>query len=31
MTQHVGKLAEVWRFPVKSMGGERLDAAELTP
>lgn len=27
----VGSVAELWRFPVKSMGGERLDHAELTP
>jgi uncharacterized protein YcbX len=26
----VGSVAELWRFPVKSMGGERLDQAELT-
>lgn len=30
-TDHVGRIAELWRFPVKSMGGERLSAAELTP
>lgn len=29
MTQ-VGKLSEIWRFPVKSMAGERLDRAEVT-
>jgi uncharacterized protein YcbX len=28
--QAVGTVAELWRFPVKSMGGERLDAAALT-
>ena len=26
----VGSVAELWRFPVKSMGGERLDQTELT-
>jgi len=26
----VGSVAELWRFPVKSMAGERLDQAELT-
>ncbi len=26
----VGSVAELWRFPVKSMSGERLDQAELT-
>jgi hypothetical protein len=25
------RLAEIWRYPVKSMAGERLDAAELRP
>jgi uncharacterized protein YcbX len=25
----LGRLAEVWRFPVKSMAGERLDAADV--
>ena len=23
------RIAELWRYPVKSMGGERLDAAEV--
>ena len=27
----VGLVAELWRFPVKSMGGERLDEALITP
>src|SRR5579863_7057542 len=31
MEQSVGTVAELWRFPVKSMAGERLEAAELTP
>jgi uncharacterized protein len=31
MAQSVGTVAELWRFPVKSMAGERLEAAELTP
>ena len=33
MTTHgrAGALAGLWRFPVKSMRGERLDQAELTP
>ncbi len=26
----VGSVAELWRFPVKSMRGERLEQAELT-
>lgn len=26
----VGSVAELWRFPVKSMAGERLDEAEFT-
>jgi len=26
---HVGSVAELWRFPVKSMGGERLREAEI--
>jgi uncharacterized protein len=30
MAQSVGTVAELWRFPVKSMAGERLEAAELT-
>lgn len=25
------RVAELWRYPVKSLAGERLDAAELTP
>ena len=25
----VGRIAELWRYPVKSMGGERVDAAEV--
>lgn len=25
----VGRIAEIWRYPVKSMGGEKLDAANL--
>lgn len=29
--QVVGSVSELWRFPVKSMKGERLDQAELTP
>ena len=24
------KIAEIWRYPVKSMGGERIDHAVLT-
>ena len=28
--QSVGEVAELWRFPVKSMSGERLEMAELT-
>lgn len=31
MDGRVGTVSEVWRFPVKSMQGERLDAAQLTP
>ncbi|QDX80279.1 hypothetical protein B9N43_02765 [Denitratisoma sp. DHT3] len=27
----LGHLKEIWRYPVKSMGGERIDAAFLTP
>jgi len=27
----VGSVAALWRFPVKSMGGEQLEEAELTP
>jgi hypothetical protein len=30
MTQSVGTVSELWRFPVKSMAGERLDAVEMT-
>src|SRR5438876_666774 len=30
MSDTVGSIAELWRFPVKSMLGEKLDAAELT-
>jgi MOSC domain-containing protein len=30
MSEVVGSVAELWRFPVKSMKGERLDRAELT-
>ena len=26
----VGTVAEIWRYPVKSMAGEKLDSAELT-
>ena len=26
----IGTIAELWRYPVKSMGGERLDAAALS-
>ncbi len=29
--QSVGSVKELWRFPVKSMKGERLDQAELAP
>jgi uncharacterized protein YcbX len=29
-SQSVGVIAELWRFPVKSMTGERLDQADLT-
>lgn len=29
-TQHAGTIAELWRFPVKSMRGERLDEAAIT-
>lgn len=31
VTNTVGSIAALWRFPVKSMSGERLDAVELTP
>jgi uncharacterized protein YcbX len=27
----IGRVKELWRYPVKSMGGERLDTAMLTP
>lgn len=27
----VGRIREIWRFPVKSMGGERIDSATVTP
>jgi hypothetical protein len=27
----VGRIAEIWRYPVQSMQGERLDAAEIAP
>ena len=27
----VGHVAEIWRYPVKSMGGERLESTELDP
>ncbi len=30
MTQSVGALTRLWRFPVKSMGGETFDAGEVT-
>jgi uncharacterized protein YcbX len=30
MSEAVGALAALWRFPVKSMPGERLDTAEVT-
>jgi MOSC domain-containing protein len=30
MTTVVGSVAELWRFPVKSMGGEQIPAAEVT-
>ena len=26
---HVGTIKEIWRFPVKSMGGERISAANI--
>src|SRR5262249_37247666 len=29
-TRSVGVVGELWRFPVKSMAGERLEAAEVT-
>ena len=31
MTASVGAVAEIWRFPVKSMAGERVDTADLGP
>ena len=31
MTGAVGKVRSLWRFPVKSMAGEQLDAAVVTP
>ena len=30
MNQAVGVVSELWRFPVKSMAGERLETAELS-
>ena len=30
MSEAVGAIAALWRFPVKSMPGERLDMAEVT-
>jgi uncharacterized protein len=30
MTEHVGSIAALWRFPVKSMLGEQIDTAEVT-
>ena len=30
-TRPVGFLSEIWRFPVKSMGGARVTATEITP
>ena len=30
MSEAVGAIAGLWRFPVKSMPGERLDEAEVT-
>jgi MOSC domain-containing protein len=29
--EHAGRVVEVWRYPVKSMGGERVDRADVTP
>jgi MOSC domain-containing protein len=29
-SMHVGTVAELWRYPVKSMAGERLDAGEIS-
>jgi MOSC domain-containing protein len=31
MTGQVGTVQALWRFPVKSMAGEQLDAADVTP
>src|SRR5205823_13155981 len=31
MSDQVGSVKEIWRFPVKSMKGERLDEADVTP
>lgn len=31
MTKPVGHITEIWRFPIKSMAGERLGKAHLTP
>lgn len=31
MEEHVGRVVELWRYPVKSMGGERVDRADVTP
>jgi uncharacterized protein YcbX len=31
LADQVGVVSELWRFPVKSMGGERLESAEVTP
>ena len=31
MTSSAGRVIEIWRYPVKSMLGERLDAVALTP
>ncbi len=30
MSETVGRIAEVWRYPVKSMGGERLEQVRCT-
>ncbi len=30
MSEAVGAIAALWRFPVKSMPGERLDEAKVT-
>jgi MOSC domain-containing protein len=29
--ERVGRVSEVWRYPVKSMGGERVERADVTP